>query len=296
MRTRSLILASHGSTAAPDSNQPLFDLAERVAQLDKSCEHIFDVVKPAFLMGEPEMTNVFDMLGRGHNITGGAAVIVPIMTSQGYYLKKLPGKFNENKSLSNFQVSMAPVIGVHPSMPGRIANHISSLLSQYNLSPSETTVAVIGHGTRRNTTSGQSTFRLTEQLKESFYGSELTFTTGFLDQDPTAELIASQISTPNTLIVPFLVSRGPHTTVDVPEAFRFHGGADLKFPVVHQITESKTLVYAPPLATYPGIDELCLELATEALSSGEILDFEALENGAKQKTTATVSSPTEVRS
>jgi len=277
---RSLILAAHGSLAETDSNQPLFDLAARIASHEK-----FDIVVPAFLNGQPEMTNVLDRIHRGDwtgckdvapntgSMISGEVVIVPVMTSEGYYLRKLPSKFAENESLNEFQVSMTPVIGVHDSIQDRIAERVSFLLDEFQLTKNETTVAIIGHGTRRNPNSGTSTLELTVRLRETFAGSELTFKTGFLDQDPEAGLIAQEIQTPNTLIIPFLISRGPHTTQDIPEAFSFHGGPDLKFPLLVEQPNRK-LVYDFPLALYPKMDELCLELAIDQFSVGKMTETE----------------------
>lgn len=273
MRPRSLILAGHGSMAAPDSNKPLFDLAERIKKLDKqSSLGNFEIVTPAFLNGQPEMTTVLDDVDRGRKIPIGDVVIVPIMTSQGYYLRKLPGKFAENLTINDYRVFMSPVLGIHPSIASRFAEKITGLVSKFALVPNQTTVVIIGHGTRRNATSGQSTFDLTNRLKQILEATGLKFSTGFLDQDPTAELAASQIDTPNTLVIPFLVSRGPHTTDDVPTAFGLPTGPDLKFPVVMQ-TQQGVCIYGAPLATYPGIDHLCLEIAIETLATGEPINF-----------------------
>jgi len=56
----SLILAAHGSEASPRSNQPLHDLAAAL-----SATGMFDYVTPAFLMGQPLMTEVLESLPAG---------------------------------------------------------------------------------------------------------------------------------------------------------------------------------------------------------------------------------------
>ena len=82
----------------------------------------------------------------------------------------------------------------------------------------------------------------------------MKFETGFLDQDPEAQFVAKNISTANTLIAPFLVSRGPHTTIDVPNAFGLPASPDLQFPLVQE-SDKGVCVYDMPLAYYPGIDD-----------------------------------------
>ena len=68
----SLILAAHGSEAAADSNAPVEDLAAQV-----QARGLFASVTPAFLLGQPNMTNVLDQ------IETPKVVVVPLMTSAG---------------------------------------------------------------------------------------------------------------------------------------------------------------------------------------------------------------------
>ena len=75
----SLILAAHGSVTTPCANQPLHDLADRV-----QASGIFSTVTPAFLYGDPEISNVLDRLP-----PGGDVVVVPVMTSEGYYSQRV---------------------------------------------------------------------------------------------------------------------------------------------------------------------------------------------------------------
>lgn len=287
MSSRSLVLAAHGSMAAADSNQPLFDLADAIARHD-----CFEVVTPAFLMGQPEMTNVLDGLPDGTKLPSGDVVVVPVMTSQGYYLKKLPSKFAENQHADQYRLFMTPVIGVHDSIAQRIGSRIVGLIEQHQLAADQTTVAVIGHGTRRNKNSGTSTLRLTDRLRELMSGefadsatskslSKLKFETAFLDQDPEAEVVAQSIESPNTIIIPFLISRGPHTTDDVPNAFGLPAGPDLQFPLVQERANG-VCVYDSPLAMYAGMDELCIELANQELATGTPLELPALEEHNEQ--------------
>jgi len=145
----SLILAAHGSEASPLSNQPLHDLADALRATG-----LFDHVTPAFLLGQPLMTEVLESL------PSGEAIVIPVMTSDGYYLKKLPEKFAENANFDQFSLSIGPVVGLHPAIAQTISSRLSEHLQQHQLTADDTTVVVVGHGTRRNTTSGATTFAL----------------------------------------------------------------------------------------------------------------------------------------
>ena len=263
----SLVLAAHGSLAAENSNQPLHDLADSIAIAleSRSASRNFEIVSPAFLNGQPTMSNVLQSLPPGD------VVVVPVMTSQGYYMQKLPGKFAENNNAEQFRLWMTPVVGMHHSIPNRIQGRIARLLAKYELAISETTVVVVGHGTRRNPSSGQSTIDLANTLALHFPG--LNFETAFLDQDPTVHQIAANIETPNTLVIPFLISRGPHSTEDVPQAFGLPSGPDIQFPLVKG--DNGLCICDLPVGMYPDIAEVCLELADDAVLNGKPIQLRA---------------------
>lgn len=262
-RPCSLVLAAHGSLAADNCNQPLHDLAESIESAQRRFsgqQRTFDRVTPAFLNGEPEMTQVLEAL------PSGDVVVVPVMTSDGYYLRKLQSKFEENRNFNEFRIVVTPVIGLHPSIPRRIGKRISHWLTELELQPEQTTAVVVGHGTRRNATSGRATIALTESLRQQF--PKLKFASAFLDQDPTAESVAAEITSNNTLIIPFLISRGPHSTEDIPEAFGLPSGLQIEFPLI-QPSESGIRICDLPVGMYPDMAEVCLELALEAIPESE---------------------------
>lgn len=264
-RLCSIVLAAHGSTATEHCNDPLHEMAANLLkrQGEKSANWPnlwIEKITPAFLQGEPQMTRVLESLPEGD------VIVIPVMTSDGYYLRKLPEKFASNQNAGKFKFHLSSVFGMHAiiadEMKSLVAHHLTSL----NLKPEETTVVVIGHGTRRNKTSGESTYLLTKTLTNQF--PRLNCVTGFLDQDPTATQIAAEIQTPNTIILPFLISRGPHTTEDVPQAFHLPTGPELLFPCIQQ-SDSGIKIYEKPLAMYTQAVDICIALADEALNANQ---------------------------
>ena len=215
----SLILAAHGSEASPLANQPLHDLAASLEAMG-----LFDHVTPAFLIGQPLMTEVLDSL------PAGEAIVIPIMTSDGYYLKKLPEKFEQNANYDQFSLSIGPVVGLHPAIAKTISARLAGHLKEHKLTAADTTVVVVGHGTRRNPTSGAATFALADSLRNDHPGFGIK--AAFLDQDPEIGWVAESIETPNIIVLPFLVSLGPHMTHDTPAAFGLPTGHELQFPLL----------------------------------------------------------------
>ena len=247
----SLILAAHGSEASPLSNQPLHDLADALRATG-----LFDHVTPAFLLGQPLMTEVLESL------PSGEAIVIPVMTSDGYYLKKLPEKFAENANFDQFSLSIGPVVGLHPAIAQTISGRLSEHLQQHQLTADDTTVVVVGHGTRRNTTSGATTFALADSLRNDHPGFEIK--AAFLDQDPEIGLVADSIETPNIVVLPFLVSLGPHMTEDTPAAFGLPTGHDIQFPLIGKRTvgdQTGICLCDSPLAAHEQLPAVIAEMA-----------------------------------
>ncbi len=255
-----LILGAHGSMAAPDSNQPLHDLAAAIAIKD-----IFATVTPAFLNGLPDMSD-FMRLFQDKQVEN--VVIVPAMTSVGYYLQKvIPKRLAENPQHKQYNLFISPVIGMHEKIASLILNRVGHMLKNKALETDDTTIALIGHGTRRNANSSKSTYALLQQLKD--LRPELNYEIAFLDQDPEADAVANAISTRHTIVVPFLISRGPHTTVDIPEAFGLPSGPAVKFPNVATTADGDVCICDLPIGMYPEIADLCIETAISALEQNK---------------------------
>jgi sirohydrochlorin cobaltochelatase len=283
----SLVLAAHGSVTTPCANQPLVDLAARVAK-----SGIFSTVTPAFLYGDPEISNVLDRLP-----PGGDVVVVPVMTSEGYYSQRVfPRKLAENKSLDQHRVFISSALGMHPKVPGMVARRIENVLSLLPADPSDFTVVFIGHGTTRNKKSGRATMDLAAavQGRLSTNGDPRpVIRVAFLDQPPAASVAAARVKTLHTLVVPYLVSRGPHTTVDVPEAFGLPSGPTIKYPLVETFVDEtsqaeRLCICDTPIGMYAGMSELVLELATDQMMSGKPVDLSELVPENQEANLATV--------
>ena len=263
-----LVLGAHGSEAAADSNAPVEDLVSEIKQRE-----LFANVTSAYLLGQPDMSNVLQ-----HAPTD-RVVVVPLMTSSGYYLNSvIPKRLAENENASDRDWFISSVAGMHPLIANLMIDRISGRLEEHEIKASQTTIVLIGHGTRRNRNSAKSTFALFEKLKQAF--PEARNRVAFLDQDPEAPLVAASVAEGHTIVVPFLISRGPHTTVDVPEAFGLPAGPDVQFPIVVE-NESRSgirkTICEQPLAYYPEMADICVELATRAVGEDQRLELPELE-------------------
>ncbi len=232
---------------------------------------------PAFLYGAPQISNVLDQLP-----PGGDVIVVPVMTSEGYYSQKVfPQKLAENKSLEQHRVFIASALGMHPRVPQLVAERIRKTLDLLPIAARDLTVVFVGHGTTRHPNSGRATMDLaaaTQNRLSPDAEQRPAIRVAFLDQPPTAANAAERVKTPNTMVIPYLVSRGPHTTVDVPEAFRLPSGPSIKYPLIETFQDESTgedcfRICDTPVGMYASMSELVLELATDQMMSGTPVDL-----------------------
>ena len=260
--TEHLVLVAHGAVDTPRSNQPIVELASEIADTSQ-----FQSVTPAFLNGSPRLTEVLEHLEQAERLDeSNRVVVVPVMTSQGYYLKKIPDLIQQNSNVAKFDLRMTTVAGMHPAMSSIMCCRLQKQLDRLG-AERPVTVIVVGHGTRKNATSGQSTIALTksieQELKERSDRPMLRFETGFLDQDPELETVFNNIpADTNVVALPFLVALGPHMTDDVPNAMGLHSGPSIEFPLI-ETSEARTIICEPPIGMYPEMSRLVVELAQQ---------------------------------
>jgi len=201
-----LILAAHGSRSDSSVNGLVASYARAV-----DAEGLFDAVVPAFHLGEPTYATVLD------EIDAVDAVVIPVMTSEGYYSETvLPRELAKNRRASSVRVRQVRPIGTHPEFLRLVAGRVRHLVGTFGLDAAQTTVAVVGHGTSRHHRSRSATHEVVDELRRRAICAEVI--PAFLDDDPRIDTILDRASHANVVVIPFLISNGPHATQDVPAA------------------------------------------------------------------------------
>lgn len=204
MKRRALILAAHGSRHEPAANELLREWA---AEIERRGE--FGRVIAAFHQGEPRFCEVLD------SIDVDEVVVVPVMTSQGYYCDEfLPGELAKNARYPNVDVRIMPPVGVHPEIPKVVDRRLGELAARFAINPGTAAVAIVGHGTKRNPRSRLATEELAAAIRR--LGRYAEIATFFLDEAPGVEEIL-KLGHSTILVEPFLISGGPHATKDIPQ-------------------------------------------------------------------------------
>lgn len=251
MSGTALVLAAHGSRVEPQTNALLAAMARDILNRD-----IFDEVTPAFHHGVPAFSSVLDGL-RAREV-----VVAPVMTSEGYYCDEvLPRELRRNRRFAAACVRQTAPVGTHPAMTELVRRRFDALIDEYGLDPRSTCLAVVGHGTPRHARSREATERLAEALTATQVYAEVR--RAFLDELPGVQNLL-QSSLPALVVVPFLISGGPHATVDIPARLGMSRPPDSMPPFVERY-DGRTVVCDRAIGEDPGIVDLVVELAFSEL-------------------------------
>lgn len=254
MNRTALVLAAHGSRVDPRTNQALVDLANRIAS-----RRIFSEVATTFHQGSPTFAEVLDTL------SSDEVTVVPIMTSAGYYCDEvLPSEMAKSWRFIGLSLQQTPPVGLHYSMPDLVDRRARQLAASFKFEPVQTTLSVIGHGTARNPKSRLSTEALTEGITHRGQWGQVLC--AFLDETPGVETVLSRATFPNVIVMPFLISGGPHVTVDIPARLGLDVSTIREFPY-SQSRDGETLIVDRAIGQDERIEELVLDLALQGIAS-----------------------------
>lgn len=241
-----LVLLGHGSHLNADSSAPVYAHAAALRETGR-----FDQVLEAFWKEEPALRDALDL------VDADEVLIVPVFLAEGYFTREvLPRELGIRGSVTrrgSQVVRYYPPVGTHPSMADMIlkrAREISGLEREERL---EAALVVIGHGTDRSATSGDTVYRLVEQLRErKEYGR---VDCGFLDEEPEIGALLDGIQEKNILLIPFFVAEGWHTRETIPHDLALTGEVTRR--------NGRTIWYAPPVGTLPEMARVVLQITEE---------------------------------
>jgi sirohydrochlorin cobaltochelatase len=196
-----VILAAHGAGAESAANANVRALARRLQEVVVGTR-----VTAAFRQGEPTHRVALDHADRP------TCVIVPLLTSDGYYARELRRDV-ERWSKATRPIVLPP-IGVHPALPEALSRRVAAAARAVGGGPERTHVVVVGHGTARQSESRNATRSVAADIGAR---TCLTSHAAFLDDDPVVETVVARIpANAAIVVVPFLLGGGSHAETDTP--------------------------------------------------------------------------------
>lgn len=243
-----LILLGHGSHISPNTAQVVWDAVDSLRKIG-----VADEITGAFWKEQPNFRSVFS------SISAPDITLVPLFTAQGYFTQTvitaemdLRGQITHRDGRI-IRYAQPPVY--HPKIQQIVQSRIDDAIQKYRLTPSEVGIAIIGHSTRRNRSSRESTEYQANILRQKgVYGSVIT---AFLDDAPEIISIYDRIYQPTIIAIPLFLAMGSHTTIDVPEAMLLPPNSTYAF------VNGKQVIYTPAIGDNNDLTDLILDLARD---------------------------------
>lgn len=238
LRGRRLFLVGHGSTRAAEDNRALLRHRERLA-----ARALFDSVEVGLLYGEPSAQAIASDLPRD------SLYVVPLFMAGGDYPRRaIPALFGlADDAASGEGPIFCPPVGLHPRLADLVVERARKVLRRRRLPARETTLLVVGHGSRKSRSSWHATE--TQAARMRARGPFRTVATAYLEQDPSLESVLRSLDGP-LVVAGLFAAEGAHAGRDIPTPLGGYQGG----PVV----------YLGAIGADPAIAELVLDQVAAA--------------------------------
>lgn len=237
-----LVLAGHGSHLNANSSAPIWANAARLRASGR-----FDDVRVGLWKEEPSLSRVLD------GCDAESVTIVPMFMSAGYFTRTVVpremGLAGAETMRGSQVIRYTAPVGAHPALAGVIVERALEAGATR-----DDAVAVLGHGTRRDSESEKNIYRMATLVRETARFAEVGAV--FLDQEPNMLQLLDIFSAPTVLVVPLFIADGWHVGQTIPEDLALDGAETRR--------EGRIVRYTPPVGTHPSMASVVLELATEA--------------------------------
>lgn len=243
----SLILVGHGSTVNPDSSAPTLAHANTIRKM--GC---FREVVCAFWKEEPGMREALN------SVRGDDIYIVPNFISEGYFTQKIiPREFELTGPITRRAgrtLKYCEPVGNHPRITELLLRRAKEAAPGVNTK--ETSLIVVGHGTRQNDNSSFAAIREAQRIRESgLYAETLS---AYIEQPPFIGDWDRLTSQPSVVVVPFFIADGMHSFQDIPALLGMEPAGLGVFSSNPHRLRGRDLYYARSIGTEPLFAELLL--------------------------------------
>jgi sirohydrochlorin cobaltochelatase len=204
-----LLIVGHGSTVNPDSSAPTLEHAAEIRRRGHFCD-----VQCAFWKEEPSLRDALFFFS-SEEIR--SVYVVPNFISEGYFTQtviprelELTGRLTKR---SNGQVwKYCEPVGNNPSMTELLLKRAREIAPE--ISPSETSLLIVAHGTDLNENSAVAAKREAERIRA--LGEYKAVLNVYMEEAPLISDWKKLTTTQTVVVVPFFISDGLHSYEDIP--------------------------------------------------------------------------------
>jgi sirohydrochlorin cobaltochelatase len=242
-----LLVVGHGSTVNPDSSAPSLAQAAAIRECG-----IFREVACAFWKEEPSLR---DALFLFDDPEIREVYVVPNFISEGYFTQTvIPRELELEGRLTirpNGQIwKYCEPVGNHPGVTELLLQRAREIAP--SAAEAETSLLIVAHGTALNDNSAVAAKR--EMEKIAALGRYAAVENAYMEEAPLISDWLRLTNTANVVVVPFFISDGLHSFVDIPQLLGIEGEA---FGNPHSL-HGRALYYGNAIGTAPEFAEIIL--------------------------------------
>lgn len=223
-----LLLCAHGVYGGPGV------AAEHAAAIRRL--GAFAETRVCCLKGRPALASVID---RMHS---RRIYLVPLLMAEGYTARRLVTRALQDAPGHARRVVLCRPVGTNPGMAEVLSATARRRCRAKQWAPEDTTVIVMGHGTTRCASSGDTVHDHAEALARE--GNFAAVAPAFLDQPPSLQQALARSTTHHAVVVGLFADHGAHGEIDVPRLLAKAG---------------PSAVYAGPAGAAPELSGLILD-------------------------------------
>jgi len=257
-----LLIVAHGSTVNPDSSAPTLAHTAEIRR-----RKIFADVECAFWKEEPSLRDA-QFLFDPESIR--EVCVVPNFISEGYFTQTVIPRELEldgtTTQRANAQIwKYCQPVGNHPAMTELLLKRAREVAP--DVDPIATSLLIVAHGTDLNENSAVAAKREAEGIRA--LGKFAEVLNVYMEEPPLVSDWRKLTKTRNVVVVPFFISDGLHSYVDIPRLIGIAQETSTASRTVHgeifqgnpYRVDGRSLFYAPSIGTDPGFADVIVEQA-----------------------------------
>lgn len=207
MSKPALILLGHGSTENPDSSDPTHRHAATLRATGR-----FSEVTCLFWKEQPSFHEIDAM------VEAKEVYVVPVFISEGYFTTEIiPRELRLDGPVTRRPdgriIKYCAPVGVHESMTRLLLSRAREVAP--DVPPEETSVLIVGHGTKLNKNSTDAVRAQADRIREGGHGYAEVIDT-YMEEPPLISDWRELTTSPNVVVVPFFIADGLHSYEDIP--------------------------------------------------------------------------------
>ncbi len=252
-----LLIVGHGSTVNPDSSTPSIAHADEILR-----QGAFGEVHCVFWKEEPSLRQALHLIDRDD------IYVVPNFISEGYFTRTvIPRELELAGPLtvrSGRTLKYCEPAGSHEHMTDLLLRRAAEVAP--GVSPQETSLFIVGHGTNLNDNSAAAAKREVQRIADRGIYAEVF--SAYMEEAPLISDWAEIASQPNVVVVPFFISDGLHSYQDIPVLLGIESEITAAasqrgiFRNNPYRLRGRTLYYASAIGTEPHFAEIILDQVT----------------------------------